>query len=604
MNWTKWIVAVFLCGHFGLTHSFAQPLIEAEELHRLLKEEANVRLIDVRTADAYDEGHIPGAIQLWRSDFSDALLPYSGMLIPRSAFAALLSRLGISAEDTLILTDDRGGCNAARLWWALDYYGHPHIRLLNGGYAFWEKSGYPTSTNSVSLPTTNYEFFGPPKTDRIATLDQVKRAASNEATIVLLDTRSKEEYEGKTQAKKAFRKGHIPGSIHVDWEHCLNQNDEQRLLSVKDLEAIYRPLLPDLNQAIIVYCQSGARSAHTTFVLTQLLGYTNVRNYDGSWAEWSFHDELPIESDTPIEPRYEAGTNYWTLIKESYSNYANYLWYEITHPSWHNYFYWLLLVSLIFFLVELLFPWRKSQATFRKDFWLDFFYMFFNFFLFSLIVYNAASDVVVTAFHNGLKAIGINNLVALEVQTWPIWAHLALGFVVRDFVQWWIHRLLHRVPFLWEFHKVHHSVEQMGFAAHLRYHWMENVVYRTLEYIPLALIGIGLNDFFIIHIFALTVGHWNHSNFKLNIGPLKFLLNNPQMHIWHHAHDLPKEHPYGVNFGLTLSIWDYLFGTNYIPHDGRDIRLGFPGVETFPQDFLEQNTHGILPGEKKNQSNQ
>lgn len=284
---------------------------------------------------------------------------------------------------------------------------------------------------------------------------------------------------------------------------------------------------------------------------------------------------------------------YINIIVESYQGYASYLWREITNPSWHNYFYWLVGVSLFFYGLELLRPWRKDQPRFRKDFWLDFFYMFFNFFLFSLIVYNAASNVVVNFFNDILASIGITNLLAFEVMTWPTWSHLLIGFIVRDFVQWWTHRLLHRVPALWEFHKVHHSVEQMGFAAHLRYHWMENVVYRTIEYIPLALIGIGLRDFFIIHIFTLAVGHFNHSNFKLNLGFLKYIFNNPQMHIWHHAYDLPQERKYGVNFGLTLSIWDYLFKTNYIPHDGRDIRLGFPGVEEFPDDFIHQNMHGF-----------
>ena len=284
---------------------------------------------------------------------------------------------------------------------------------------------------------------------------------------------------------------------------------------------------------------------------------------------------------------------YIQTIVDSYTGYANYLWNEITHPSWHSYFYWLIGVSTFFLLLEWVSPWRKDQPKFRKDFWLDFFYMFFNFFLFSLIIYNAASNVVVNLFNDALAAVGIKNLVAFEVMSWPGWAQLLLGFVVREFVQWSTHRILHRVPALWEFHKVHHSVEQMGFAAHLRFHWMENVVYRTIEYIPLALIGIGLRDFFIIHIFTLAVGHFNHSNIRVNLGFLKYLFNNPQMHIWHHAYHLPKDKHYGVNFGITLSIWDYIFKTDYIPFEGRDIKLGFPGVESFPHDFISQNLHGL-----------
>jgi sterol desaturase/sphingolipid hydroxylase (fatty acid hydroxylase superfamily) len=335
-------------------------------------------------------------------------------------------------------------------------------------------------------------------------------------------------------------------------------------------------------------------------------------------------------------------SNYLQTLKDAYAGYYNFLVNEITlsydyKPLWQNYFYLLILISVIFFGLELLTPWRKNQAKFRKDFWLDAFYMFFNFFIFSLIIFHAASDVIVNIFTDGLAAIGITNLLALEVQALPIWAHLVIGFLVRDFVQWWIHRLLHKSPFLWEFHKVHHSVEEMGFAAHLRYHWMENVVYKTLEYLPLALIGIGLNDFFIIHIFTLIVGHYNHANAKfpewvkgigfgtliglftafcaveasgfgiiiivgisaligLLISPvIKYIFNSPEMHIWHHAYELPKDKSTGVNFGLTLSCWDYIFGTNHIPHDGRDIRLGFPGIEAFPENFGGQLIQGWTP---------
>jgi sterol desaturase/sphingolipid hydroxylase (fatty acid hydroxylase superfamily) len=335
--------------------------------------------------------------------------------------------------------------------------------------------------------------------------------------------------------------------------------------------------------------------------------------------------------------------SYWETFVRGYKGYARYLWHEITNPDWHNYFYWLLLVSAFFFALELLSPWRKDQPKFRKDFWMDFFYMFFNFFLFSLIIYSAASNVVVKFFNDIILFVsGFDLQASNPMRLWPMWAILLTGFVVRDFIQWWVHRLLHYSDRLWEFHKVHHSVEQMGFAAHLRYHWMENVVYRTIEYLPLALLGIGLHDFFIIHIFTLAVGHYNHSNisvsgqvtggilggllgvvlttgaFDVNVLPglilwqqlgvivlsaaagalilspvMKIVFNHPEMHIWHHAYELPEDRRYGINFGLTLALWDYIFGTAHIPRDGRDIRLGFPGVEEFPADFVKQNLHGF-----------
>jgi len=284
---------------------------------------------------------------------------------------------------------------------------------------------------------------------------------------------------------------------------------------------------------------------------------------------------------------------YWDVFISGYTGYSRYLWHELLNPSWTNFIYWLIAVSILFFILEIGLPWRKKQSTFRKDFWLDFFYMFFNFFLFSLVIYSAASNVLVELFSDFLGLFGIENLVAIEVASWPHWAQLFGLFLIRDFLQWNIHRLLHRVPWLWEFHKVHHSVEEMGFAAHLRFHWMENVVYKTLEYIPLAMIGFGISDFFVVHLFTLAVGHFNHSNITVPLGPLKYVLNNPQMHIWHHAMEWPDDKPYGINFGLSLSVWDYLFGTAEIPHNGRDIKLGFPGVEEFPKSFLGQATHGF-----------
>ena len=279
---------------------------------------------------------------------------------------------------------------------------------------------------------------------------------------------------------------------------------------------------------------------------------------------------------------------YWEIIQNAYKGYARYFWHEVGNPHWGNYFYWLIAISLIVYSLELMFPWRKNQPRIREDFWLDAFYMFFNFFLFSLVGYAAISDVAVNAF-NGLlaRSFGIRNLVAVNVANLPHWAQLFILFIARDFIQWNVHRLLHRSPWLWKFHQVHHSVRQMGFAAHLRYHFMETLVYRSIEYLPLAMIGFGIQDFILVHLFTLTIGHLNHANIYLPLGPLQYIFNSPQMHIWHHAESLP-EGSYGVNYGLTLSIWDYLFGTVWLPKNGRDIKLGFPGVDAYPHGFFSQ----------------
>lgn len=286
--------------------------------------------------------------------------------------------------------------------------------------------------------------------------------------------------------------------------------------------------------------------------------------------------------------------HYIEIFLRSFPDYGNYLLNEITSFRWNNYFYWLIGISMFFFLLELVHPWRKKQPMIREDFWLDAFYMFFNFFLFSLIGYYAVSNVFVEAFNDFLSGFGIKNIIAIEISTWPVWAQLLTLFVVRDFIHWNIHRLLHRVPWLWEFHKVHHSVKQMGFAAHLRFHWMETVVYRTIEYIPLGMIGFGIQEFFFVHLIALSIGHFNHSNIRIPLGPLKYILNNPQMHTWHHARQLPEKYRYGVNYGISLSLWDHLFGTAYDKHDNCGIELGFEGDEHFPKGFLGQVKYGFV----------
>lgn len=287
---------------------------------------------------------------------------------------------------------------------------------------------------------------------------------------------------------------------------------------------------------------------------------------------------------------------YIDIFKDSYAGYFNYLLDEITSFHWENYFYGLIILSLVVWGLELLLPWRKGQKTFRKDFWLDSFYMFFNFFLLNLIVFIALSNTTEAVFNDLLSKINltISDFELFDVDALPFGLGLLVFFLVSDFVQWNTHRLLHRVPFLWNFHKVHHSVKEMGFAAHLRYHWMEPVVYKSILYIPIAIIGgFDAQDVALVHFFALTVGHLNHANLGWDYGLLKFILNNPKMHIWHHAKNLPTSVKYGVNYGLTLSLWDYLFGTSHLPHSGRDIELGFKGDETFPSGFLEQEIYPL-----------
>lgn len=272
---------------------------------------------------------------------------------------------------------------------------------------------------------------------------------------------------------------------------------------------------------------------------------------------------------------------------------VDWTWRSITFdvPWYNNYFWGLIVISLVVWGLEIAFPWRKNQSIFRKDFWLDGFYMFFNFFVFSIVI-SGFYEVISLLFSN--VGVETTSLAIIDIkESLPEWAQLLVFFVLLDFVQWFTHVLLHKYSFLWQFHKVHHSVKEMGFAAHLRYHWMENVLYKPLKTLGVMVLGgFEPNQAFIVHFVSIAIGHFNHANIKITWGFLKYLFNNPVMHLYHHAYTLP-EGRFGVNFGISLSLWDYIFKTNYIPEDSGTIEIGFDGDDQFPKSFVGQNTYGF-----------
>ena len=265
-------------------------------------------------------------------------------------------------------------------------------------------------------------------------------------------------------------------------------------------------------------------------------------------------------------------------------------------PWTRNYFWGLIAISLLVWGAEMLFPWRKQQSVFRKDFFLDGFYMFFNFFIFSMFisgVYKIISKITTEQFQIRPNAIALVDLSDFS----PV-VQLLIFFVVLDFVQWLTHMVLHRFSFLWKFHKVHHSVKEMGFAAHLRYHWMENILYKPFKVIALMLLGgFEPEQAFIVHFIAISIGHLNHANIKLNYGPLKYVFNNPVMHLYHHAQALPKNFKMGANFAISLSLWDYIFKTNYVPEPDKDLTLGYSDDQKMPSGFFGQLFYGFKKGD-------
>ena len=283
---------------------------------------------------------------------------------------------------------------------------------------------------------------------------------------------------------------------------------------------------------------------------------------------------------------------YLDAFINAFNGTVDWTWKSITFevPMYTNYFWGLIFLSLIVWGLEIAFPWRKNQSIIRKDFWLDAFYMFFNFFIFSIVISGVYSALGVLFAEVNLTS---KSFALINISEWPAWLQLFIFFIILDFVQWFTHVLLHRYPALWRFHKVHHSVKEMGFAAHLRYHWMENILYKPLKTFGVMLIGgFEPDQAYIVHFITIAIGHLNHANIKLSWGPLKYILNSPVMHLYHHAYTLP-EGENGINYGISLSIWDYIFKTAHVPEDSGTIEIGFPGDDKFPQDFIGQNLYGF-----------
>ena len=227
--------------------------------------------------------------------------------------------------------------------------------------------------------------------------------------------------------------------------------------------------------------------------------------------------------------------DYLEVISSAYESSLNYLWKLVTDPLGKGYLnglYFLISISLIIWGSEVLLPWRRNQNRIRKDFWMDTFYMFFNFYIFDVIAFAALVKVTYLLFSDFTAILGYKGGVLVDFSNVHWLTQMALFFVIIDFVQWCVHMLLHRVPFLWRFHKIHHSVKEMGFAAHLRYHFVENMVYRPAKYVVVSLLfGFQFENIFYIYYISVLIGHLNHANLNLDYGPLRYLLNNPKMHI-------------------------------------------------------------------------
>ena len=242
---------------------------------------------------AYDTGHIPGAIKLdWKTDLQD---PIKRDFVDAQQFSKLLSERGIANDDTVVLYGGNNNWFAAYAYWYFKLYGHDKIKLLDGGRKKWELDGRAMSADLVSRPATSYAAAAPDTSIR-AFRDEVIAAIS---TKNLVDVRSPDEFSGKILApahlpqEQSQRPGHVPGAINVPWSKAASE--DWTFKSYEELAAIYAAAGLDDNRETIAYCRIGERSSHTWFVLQELLGHKNVKNYDGSWTEYGSLVGAPIE---------------------------------------------------------------------------------------------------------------------------------------------------------------------------------------------------------------------------------------------------------------------------------------------------------------------
>jgi thiosulfate/3-mercaptopyruvate sulfurtransferase len=250
--------------------------------------------VDVDTS-AYDSGHVKGAIGLdWRKDLQAR--PVRDML-PKAELEKLLSSKGISNENTIVVYGDNNNWFAAWFVWNLKYYGHKDARLMNGGRKKWQDEGRVQSTDAPSIKPASYTAGQPDKSIR-ALRDQVL-GDLGKAGVALVDVRSPKEYSGELLAPEnlpqegAQRGGHIPGAANIPWAQAVREDGTFKPAS--ELRELYEAKGVTSEKAVIAYCRIGERSSHTWFVLHYLLGYPNVRNYDGSWTEWGSLIGAPIE---------------------------------------------------------------------------------------------------------------------------------------------------------------------------------------------------------------------------------------------------------------------------------------------------------------------
>jgi thiosulfate/3-mercaptopyruvate sulfurtransferase len=277
-------------------NGYAKPVLVTTDWLAAHASDSNVVVAEVdENPDVYEEGHIPGAVKLhWKEDLQD---PVERDLVEKDEFERLLGSLGIGNDATLVVYGDKNNWFAAYAYWYLKIYGHEDVRILDGGRQKWIDEGRELTTDIRQRNATTYSAKDRDETIR-AYRDAVRETIGS-STDALVDVRSPQEYAGDLIAPPGYeqegaqRAGHIPSAASIPWASAVR--DDGTFKSADELRELYGGKGVTDDKTVTAYCRIGERSAHTWFVLSELLGYQNVKNYDGSWTEWGNLVDVPIE---------------------------------------------------------------------------------------------------------------------------------------------------------------------------------------------------------------------------------------------------------------------------------------------------------------------
>ena len=292
MLWIFWVGCIMLSpdgvASDRVGYPNAQFLIETQKLAARLGNEPELRILDARDPEIYREGHLDGAVNLPAATTDYLEANRQGFPIPTAWAQRLLRATGINASSRVVIYDEQGNTLAARIFYFLEFFGHSHVQILNGGLKKWRMAGRPITVDVPRVP--DGDFIPVPNPTLVATSEWILKHLPPQ--VVIIDARSPAEYRGERAIGP--RGGHIPGAVNIPWDRVLGPGNDQIFLPAGSLRQVFAESHLTPARQVVVYCQFGTRGAEIYFAL-RLMGYRQVRLYDGGWEDWSADTKLPVE---------------------------------------------------------------------------------------------------------------------------------------------------------------------------------------------------------------------------------------------------------------------------------------------------------------------